>query len=105
MPLSWQINFRVTKVSVNGQVMIPDAVWAQARINDGDELDVGYVNGLIVLRKRQPLTSARARSLMLAGCGLPKITPENEAVVAGVLDRNRSRRRLTPASRRSSGRV
>ena len=31
----------------------------RARIKSGDELDVGYANGLIVLRKRRAMTPAR----------------------------------------------
>ena len=43
-------------------MVIPEPVREQARINPGDEMDVGYANGLIVLRKRRPLTPSRVRS-------------------------------------------
>ena len=57
----------IAKVSIKGQMVIPEAIREQARIKTGDELDVGYANGLIVLRKRRAMTPARVRSLLLAG--------------------------------------
>ena len=62
------------KVSVKGQTVIPEAIREMARIKAGDELDVGYCGGLIVMRKRRALTPARARALLLAGRELPDIT-------------------------------
>ncbi len=53
----------IAKVSVKGQMVIPEAVREQARIRAGDEVEVGYANGLVVLRKRRPLTPARVRAL------------------------------------------
>ena len=83
----------IAKVSVKGQMVIPEAIREQARIKTGDELDVGYTNGLIVLRKRRPLTPARIRSLMLSGRELPEITPADEAVVASAIRQVRDERR------------
>jgi AbrB family looped-hinge helix DNA binding protein len=83
----------IAKVSVKGQMVIPEGVREQARIKSGDELEVGYAHGLIVLRKRRPLTPARIRSLILSGRELPELTSADEAVVAGALERVRSRRR------------
>ena len=57
----------IAKVSVKGQMVIPEGIRDQARIKSGDELEVGFFNGLIVLRKRRPLTPARVRALLLAG--------------------------------------
>lgn len=71
----------IAKVSVKGQMVIPEAVREQAQIQYGDELDVGCSNGLIVLRKRRALTPARVRSLLLAGRELPKQSPNDEAAV------------------------
>ena len=61
----------IAKVSVKGQMVIPEAVREQAHIKFGDTVDIGYAHGLIVLRKRRPLTPARVRSLLLTGRELP----------------------------------
>jgi bifunctional DNA-binding transcriptional regulator/antitoxin component of YhaV-PrlF toxin-antitoxin module len=74
-------------------MVIPEAIREQARIKTGDELDVGYANGLIVLRKRRAMTPARVRSLLLAGRELPEMTPGDETVVARALQQVRSRRK------------
>ena len=83
----------IAKVSVKGQTVIPEAVREQARIRSGDELDVGYANGLIVMRKRQALTPARIRSLIMAGSDLPRMTPTAEAAVIRAVERVRNRRK------------
>jgi len=83
----------IAKVSVKGQTVIPQFVREQARIKTGDELDVGYANGLIVMRKRRALTPARVRSLILSGRELPEMTPTDEAIVARTVQRVRSRRK------------
>jgi AbrB family looped-hinge helix DNA binding protein len=83
----------IANVSVKGQMVIPEAIREQARIKTGDELDVGYANGLIVLRKRRAMTPARVRSLLLAGRELPEMTPTDEATVARALQQVRSRRK------------
>jgi AbrB family looped-hinge helix DNA binding protein len=83
----------IAKVSVKGQMVIPEAIREQARIKSGDELDVGFSDGLIVLRKRRPLTEARVRALLLAGRELPEITATDEAAVLQTVARVRSRKR------------
>ncbi len=83
----------IANVSVKGQMVIPEAIREQARIKTGDELDVGYANGLIVLRKRRAMTPARVRSLLLAGRELPEMTPSDETVVARALQQVRNRRK------------
>ena len=83
----------IAKVSVKGQTVIPEAIREQARIKAGDQLDVGYANGLIVMRKRRALTPARVRALILAGRDLPEMTPADEAVVSRAIERVRSRRK------------
>ena len=83
----------IAKVSVKGQMVIPEAIREQARIQSGDEMEIGYANGLIVLRKRRPLTPARVRSLLLAGSKLPELSPNDEATVTRALQRVRSRSR------------
>jgi AbrB family looped-hinge helix DNA binding protein len=81
----------ITKVSVKGQMVIPEAVREQARIRSGDELEVGFFNGLIVLRKRRPLTASRVRSLLLAGRELPKMTSRDQGAVFKAIERVRGR--------------
>jgi AbrB family looped-hinge helix DNA binding protein len=83
----------IANVSVKGQMVIPEAIREQARIRSGDELDVGYANGLIVLRKRREMTPARVRSLLLAGRELPEMTPADETVVTRALQQVRNRRK------------
>jgi AbrB family looped-hinge helix DNA binding protein len=83
----------IAKVSVKGQMVIPEAVRDQARIRSGDELEVGYFNGLIVLRKRRPLTAARVSSLLLAGRELPEMTSRDQGAVFKVIERVRGRNR------------
>ncbi len=83
----------IAKVSVKGQTVIPEAIREQARIKAGDELDVGYANGLIVMRKRKALTPSRVRSLILAGRELPELTATDETAVSQAIERVRSRRR------------
>ena len=81
----------LTKVSVKGQTVIPATIREMARIKTGDQLDVGYSGGLIVMRKRQPLTASRVRALLLAGRNLPQITEKDEANVAKAIERVRRR--------------
>lgn len=75
----------ISKVSVKGQMVIPQAVREQAQVHFGDELEIGCSNGLIVLRKRRALTPARVRSLLLAGRDLPRQSPRDVAAVARVI--------------------
>lgn len=81
----------IAKVSVKGQTVIPEAIREQARIKAGDQLDVGYANGLIIMRKRKALTPSRVRSLLLAGRELPEMTTADEAAVGRAVGRVRSR--------------
>ena len=83
----------IAKVSVKGQTVIPEAIREQARIKAGDQLDVGYANGLIVMRKRKALTPSRVRSLILGGRGLPEMTSADETAVTRAIGRVRSRRK------------
>lgn len=81
----------IATVSVKGQTVIPEAIREMARIKAGDQLDVGYAGGLIVMRKRQVLTPARVRSLLLSGRGLPEMTAKDETAVAAAVQRVRRR--------------
>ncbi|MSU57264.1 MAG: hypothetical protein EXS35_03625 [Pedosphaera sp.] len=82
----------ITSLSTKGQVVIPEAIRNQARLKSGDRLDVAYANGLVVLRKRVPLTAARAHALILAGRDLPALTADGEAEVQDALATVRRRR-------------
>lgn len=83
----------IAKVSAKGQTVIPEAIREQARIKAGDELDVGYANGLIIMRKRKALTPSRVRALILAGRELPELTSAAETADSQAIERVRSRRR------------
>ena len=54
-------------------------------------MDVGYANGLIVPRKRRPLTPARVRSLLRSGRELPEMSAEDEVSVSRAVRRVRNR--------------
>lgn len=81
----------IAKVSVKGQMVIPETIREQARIRAGDELEVGFADGLVVLRKRRPLTPTRVRALLRAGNDLPVLTEADEALVARAVQRVRRR--------------
>jgi AbrB family looped-hinge helix DNA binding protein len=83
----------IAKVSVKGQTVIPEAIREQARIKPGDQLDVGYANGLIVMRKRKALTPARVRALILSGRELPEMTSADETTVTRAIESVRRRRK------------
>ena len=82
----------LTKVSSKGQTVIPAAIREMARIRPGDELEVGCSNGLVVMRKRRPLTAARVRKLLKAGYALPEPRDEDERAVEETIGRIRQRR-------------
>lgn len=81
----------IATVSVKGQTVIPEAVREQAHIKAGDQLEVGYAGGLIVMRKRRALTPARVRALLLAGRALPNFDAAAETSVATAVQRVRRR--------------
>jgi AbrB family looped-hinge helix DNA binding protein len=81
----------LAKVSVKGQTVIPQAIREMARIKVGDQLDVGYTGGLIVMRKRQALTPSGIRALLLGGRDLPEMTDKDETAVAAAIRRVRRR--------------
>jgi AbrB family looped-hinge helix DNA binding protein len=76
----------IAKISVKGQMVIPEAVREQAQIGYGDELEIGCSNGLIVMRKRRALTPAGIRSLLLAGRRLPKQSPRDATAVIRAIE-------------------
>lgn len=55
-----------------------------------------YCDGLIVLRKRQPLTKTRVRALLAGGLRLPEMNETDKAQVSEVIAQiRRDRRRRT----------
>lgn len=80
-------------ISSKGQLVIPEAIREQARLQQGDKVDIGFADGLVVMRKRQPLTPARVRQLLAAGRQLPEQTPADEEAVAEAIRAVRARRR------------
>jgi AbrB family looped-hinge helix DNA binding protein len=78
-----------------GRVVIPKNIREQAQLKPGDPLDVGYVNGLVVMRKLSPRTPAKASALILSGGNLPVQRPEDEAEVGDAIAAVRRRRRPT----------
>ena len=53
----------MTTLSTKGQTVIPESIREQARLKTADKLDVGYINGPVVMRKRVPLTPSQGRAL------------------------------------------
>jgi AbrB family looped-hinge helix DNA binding protein len=81
----------LTKISSKGQMVLPKAIREMARIGAGDELEIGYSAGMIVLRKPQPLDKAKVRRLLKEGRKLPELSASDEAEVAAAIDRVRRR--------------
>lgn len=80
-------------ISSKGQLVIPEALREQARLKQGDQVDIGYCDGLIVLRKRQPLTAARVRALLAGGRPLPEMTSADAGQVSEAIRAVRRDRR------------
>jgi len=72
-------------------MVLPKAIREMARIEAGDELEVGYADGTIVLRKPEPLDTARVRRLLKEGRKIPEMSAEDEATVAEAVARVRRR--------------
>jgi AbrB family looped-hinge helix DNA binding protein len=79
-------------ISSKGQLVIPESIREQARLKQGDKVDIGYSDGLIVIRKRQPLTPARVRALLTSGRNAPEMTAKDEEAVEKTVREVRSRR-------------
>jgi len=80
-------------ISSKGQLVIPESIREQARLRQGDKVDIGFADGLVVLRKRLPLSSAQVRAMLAGGEELPQSTPADEQEVAGVVAEVRKARR------------
>jgi AbrB family looped-hinge helix DNA binding protein len=83
----------IATLSTKGQTVIPESIREAARLRAGDKLDVGYANGMIILRKRVPLTPAKIRALLRSGNRLPVQTEADESEVAEAVRRVRARRK------------
>jgi AbrB family looped-hinge helix DNA binding protein len=83
----------LTRVSSKGQTVIPLAIREMAQIQAGDELDVGYAGGMIVMRKRRPLTPERISGLLREGRRLPEMTAQSADEVSAALEQVRRRPR------------
>lgn len=81
----------LTKLSSKGQMVLPKSIREMARIGPGDELEVGYSGGMIVLRKPEPLNDARIRRLLKEGRKLPELTTDDELAVEAAVARVRRR--------------
>jgi len=62
-----------------------------ARLEAGDELEVGYSGGMIVLRKAEPLDTRRVRRLLKEGRKLPEMTDDDRNAVDDAIRRVRRR--------------
>jgi AbrB family looped-hinge helix DNA binding protein len=83
----------IATLSTKGQTVIPESIREAARLRAGDKLDVGYANGMIILRKRVPLTAAKIRALLRSGNRLPVQTEADESEVTEAVHRARARRK------------
>jgi antitoxin PrlF len=81
----------LTKLSSKGQMVLPKSIREMARLDVGDELEVGYSGGMIVLRKPEPLSTTRVRRLLKEGRKLPEMAAEDDAAVADAVTRVRRR--------------
>jgi len=80
-------------LSSKGQLVIPEALREQARLKQGDQVDIGYWDGLIVIRKRRPLTPDRVRALLAGGRQLPEMDEtDNTEVLSAIREVRRARR-------------
>ena len=80
-------------ISSKGQLVIPVGIREQARLREGDTVDIGFTDGLVVIRKRLPLGSTQVRAMLAGGSDLPDLTPDDEAEVAGMIATLRRERR------------
>lgn len=72
-------------------MVLPKSIREMARLDVGDELEVGYSGGMIVLRKPEPLNATRVRRLLKEGRKLPEMAAGNETAVADAVTRVRHR--------------
>ena len=81
----------LTRLSSKGQTVLPKAIREMAQIEAGDELEIGYSGGMIVLRKPEPLDTVRVRRLLKEGRRLPDFDDTGASAVTNAIKRVRRR--------------
>lgn len=81
----------LTRLSSKGQTVLPKAIRDMARLEPGDELEVGYSGGMIILRKPLPLDTRRVRRYLKEGRKLPEMTDDDREAVNDAIRRVRRR--------------
>ena len=76
----------------DGKITIPHELRKDAQLNPGDNVDVQFYKGTLVIRKRQPLTQEQCAALLERSRLLPKPTPEDDLVVEQAIREVRARR-------------
>ena len=77
----------------DGKIALPMELRENAQLRPGDTLDVQFYKGLIVLRKRQPLTPEQCATLLERSRSQPRPTPEDDAGVEFAVREVRAQRR------------
>ena len=90
----------IATVSSKGRLVIPEAIREQAGLAQGDQVDIRFADGLVIIRKHQPLTKARIRVLLTGGRDHPEQTAQEEQEVVGLVREIRRCRRQS--SRRNT---
>ena len=76
----------------DGKITIPHELREDAQLKPGDNVDVQFYKGTLVIRKRQPLTQEQCAALLERSRLLPKPTPEDDLVVEQAIREVRARR-------------
>ena len=76
----------------DGKITIPHELREDAQLKPGDNVDVQFYKGTLVIRKRQPLTQEQCAALLERSRLLPKPTPEDDRVVEQAIREVRARR-------------
>ena len=76
----------------DGKITIPHELCEDAQLKPGDNVDVQFYKGTLVIRKRQPLTQEQCAALLERSRLLPKPTPEDDLVVEQAIREVRARR-------------
>ena len=77
----------------DGQIVIPPELRESAQLKPGDNLDVQFYKGAIVVRKHQSLTPEQCAELLERSRSQPKPTSEDDAAVAQAVREVRAQRR------------
>jgi len=77
----------------DGKIALPAELRADAKLEQGDTLEVQLYKGTIVMRKSEPLTSEQCAALLEQSRSQPKPGPEDDAAVDEAIREVRARRR------------